>query len=216
MEPWTQTVTWGKWGLQFFECCSGVYCDHLNESLLRSWVNFHWLATPGKVYHCFMFLLFVHNCSHCGSMALWPFPDWGISGTLFLMCSWISLDRSMMLSLSVSVSRWIPTHRFPSHHRPSHQLCFGMRFPICRILSTVSWVTVRLSTAHFTPSPMTLLSLWTEAFFMFWPIVASPYDVFSRAEKDFCSSCVRGQCDEVVIESSPRLWQLWQAGQNMH
>lgn len=89
------------------------------------------------------------------------------------------------------------------HDPGSHQLCFGMRFPICRILSTVSCVTVRLSAAHFTPSPMTLLSLWTEAFFMFWPIVASPYDVFSRAEKDFCSSCVRRQCDEVVIESSP-------------
>lgn len=129
MEPWTQTVTWGKWGLQFFECCSGVYWDHLNESLLRSWGNFYWLATPGKVYHCFMFLLFVHNCSYCGSMELWPFPDWGISGTLFLMCSWISLDWSMMLSwswVSPAVFRNAVSHLpDPFHSELCHSEAFG-------------------------------------------------------------------------------------------
>ncbi len=33
-------LNWGKWGLQFFKCCCGVFCDLLDESSLRSWGNF--------------------------------------------------------------------------------------------------------------------------------------------------------------------------------
>ncbi len=38
----------GKWGLQFFRCCSGFFYDLLDESSLRSWSNF---GTPRKVHH---------------------------------------------------------------------------------------------------------------------------------------------------------------------
>ncbi len=61
-------LNWGKWGLQFFRCCCGVFCDLLDESSLRSWGNFGWPATPGKVHHCSMFSPFVDNGSHCGSL----------------------------------------------------------------------------------------------------------------------------------------------------
>ncbi len=44
-------LNWGKWGLQFFRCCSGFFYDLLDESLF-SWSNFGRLATPGKVHHC--------------------------------------------------------------------------------------------------------------------------------------------------------------------
>ncbi len=33
-------LNWGKWGLQFFRCCSGFFYDLLDESLLHSWSNF--------------------------------------------------------------------------------------------------------------------------------------------------------------------------------
>ncbi len=32
-------LNWGKWGLQFFRYCCGVFCDLLDESSLRSWGN---------------------------------------------------------------------------------------------------------------------------------------------------------------------------------
>ena len=38
-------LNWGKWGLQFFLCCSGFFCDH-----------------------CSKFSPFVYNGSHCGSL----------------------------------------------------------------------------------------------------------------------------------------------------
>ncbi len=44
---------WGKWGLQFFRCCSGFFYDLLDESSLRSWSNFGRPATPGKLHHCY-------------------------------------------------------------------------------------------------------------------------------------------------------------------
>lgn len=59
-------LNWGKWDLQFFGCCCGVFCDLLDESSLCSWGNFGRPATPGKVLHCSMFLPFVNNGSHCG------------------------------------------------------------------------------------------------------------------------------------------------------
>ncbi len=61
-------LNWGKWGLQFFRCCCGVFCDLLDESSLRSWGNFGRPATPGKVHHCSMFSPFVDNGCHCGSL----------------------------------------------------------------------------------------------------------------------------------------------------
>ncbi len=33
-------LNWGKWGLQFFRCCSGFFYDLLDELSLRSWSNF--------------------------------------------------------------------------------------------------------------------------------------------------------------------------------
>ncbi len=61
-------LIWGKGGLQFFRCCCEVFCDLLDESSLRSWGNFGRPATPGKVHHCSMFLPFVDNSSHCGTL----------------------------------------------------------------------------------------------------------------------------------------------------
>ncbi len=59
---------WGKWGLQFFRCCSGFFYDLLDESSLRSWSNFGRPATPGKLHHCYKFSPFVDNGSDCGSL----------------------------------------------------------------------------------------------------------------------------------------------------
>ncbi len=56
-------LNWGKWGLQFFRCCSGVFYDLLDESSLRSWSNFGRPATPEKVHHCSKFSPFVDNGS---------------------------------------------------------------------------------------------------------------------------------------------------------
>ncbi len=33
-------LNWGKWGLQFFRCCSGFFYDILDESSLLSWSSF--------------------------------------------------------------------------------------------------------------------------------------------------------------------------------
>ncbi len=49
-------LNWGKWGLQFFRCCSGFFYDLLEESSLHSWSNFGRPATPGKVHHGFLHL----------------------------------------------------------------------------------------------------------------------------------------------------------------
>ncbi len=61
-------LNWGKWGLQFFRCCSGLFYDLLDESSLRSWSNFGMPATPGKVHHCSKFSPFVDNGSDRGSL----------------------------------------------------------------------------------------------------------------------------------------------------
>ncbi len=42
-------LNWGKWGLQFFRCCSGFFYDLLDESLLHSWSNFG-RPTTNKLY----------------------------------------------------------------------------------------------------------------------------------------------------------------------
>ncbi len=61
-------LNWGKWGLQFFRCCSGFFYDLMDESSLRSWSNFGRPATPGKVHHCYKFSPFVDNGSDRGSL----------------------------------------------------------------------------------------------------------------------------------------------------
>ncbi len=61
-------LNWGKWGLQFFRCCSGFIYDLLDESALRSWSNFDRPATPGKIHHCSMFSPFVDNGSYRDSL----------------------------------------------------------------------------------------------------------------------------------------------------
>ena len=48
----------GKWGLLCCKCCYGFFCGLLDESLMHSWSDFCWLATPGKD-HCSVFLPFV-------------------------------------------------------------------------------------------------------------------------------------------------------------
>ncbi len=58
-------LNWGKWGLQFFRCCSGFFYDLLDESSLRSWSNFGRSATPGRFITV---LSFVDNGSDCGSL----------------------------------------------------------------------------------------------------------------------------------------------------
>ncbi len=65
----TTDLNWGKWGLQFFRCCSGFFYDLLDESSLRSWSNFGRPVTPGTVHHCSKFDPFVDNGSdYCGSL----------------------------------------------------------------------------------------------------------------------------------------------------
>ena len=43
---------------------------HVDESLLRSWVNFGQPSTPAKVHHCSMVSPFVDNGSQCIYMTL--------------------------------------------------------------------------------------------------------------------------------------------------
>ncbi len=61
-------LNWGKWGLQFFRCCSGFFYDLIDESTLRSWSNCGRRVTPGKVHHCYKFSPFVDNGSYRGSL----------------------------------------------------------------------------------------------------------------------------------------------------
>ncbi len=96
-------LNWGKWGLQFFRCCSGFFYDLLDESSFRSWSNFGRPATPGMVHHCYKFSPFVDNGSDRGSLESQSFRNGFItlsrliqSTILFLICSWISLDRGMV------------------------------------------------------------------------------------------------------------------------
>lgn len=49
-------VSWGEWGLQVFRCCSGVFYELLDESVLCSWSNFDRPVTPGKVHTAPSFL----------------------------------------------------------------------------------------------------------------------------------------------------------------
>ncbi len=93
-------LNWGKWGLQFFRCCSGFFYDLLDESALRSWSNFGRPATPGKVHHCSKFSPFVDNGSDCGSLESQSLRNGFItlymSTILFLICHWISLNHGIM------------------------------------------------------------------------------------------------------------------------
>lgn len=50
---WSMTtdLSGGQRGLQFFQCCSGFFCDHLDESLMCSWIRVGRLATPRTLHH---------------------------------------------------------------------------------------------------------------------------------------------------------------------
>lgn len=39
-------INWGKWSMQFFGCCSGVFRDLLDELSMHSWSTFGRLAIP--------------------------------------------------------------------------------------------------------------------------------------------------------------------------
>ncbi len=96
-------LNWGKWGLKFFRCCSGIFSDLLDELSLHSWSNFGRPATPGKVHHCSRFSPFVDNCSDRGSLESQSLRNGFITlsrlihvNYFVLICSWISLDCGMM------------------------------------------------------------------------------------------------------------------------
>ncbi len=90
-------LNWGKWGLQFFRCCSGFFYDLLDESSLHSWSNFGGRPLLGRfttvtsfLHLWIMTLIVVCWSPKALEMALYPFPDWYMSTILFLICSWIS------------------------------------------------------------------------------------------------------------------------------
>ncbi len=68
VESWTLTLIEASEACSFFRCCSGFFYDLLDELSLRSWSNFGWPATHGKVHHCYKFSPFVNNGSDRGSL----------------------------------------------------------------------------------------------------------------------------------------------------
>lgn len=48
-------LNWELRGLQLFRCCSGFYCDLIDESLMCSWNHSDRSATAGKIHHCWSF-----------------------------------------------------------------------------------------------------------------------------------------------------------------
>lgn len=56
----TTEPNWGIWSLQSCRCCSGFFCDLLDESLTFL-INFHRPATPEKVRSCCMFSSFIKD-----------------------------------------------------------------------------------------------------------------------------------------------------------
>ncbi len=101
----------GKWGLQFFRCCSGFFYDLLDESLLRSWINFgrsttlgRFTTVPSFLHLWIMALTVVRWSPKTLEMTLWTFSDWYMSTILFLICSWISLDCGMMYQFLLALS----------------------------------------------------------------------------------------------------------------
>ncbi len=95
-------LNWGKWGLQFFRCCSGFFYDLLDKSLLLSWSNFGRPATPEKVHHCSKFSPFVDNGSDRGSLESQSHRNGVITLSrlihvnYFVSHMFISLDRGML------------------------------------------------------------------------------------------------------------------------
>ncbi len=70
-------LNWGKWGLQLFRCCSDVFYDLLDESLLRSCVNLvgrpllgRFTTVPSFLHLWIMALTVVHWSPKALEMAL--------------------------------------------------------------------------------------------------------------------------------------------------
>lgn len=84
-------INQGKWGLQWFKCCSGLFCNLLDVSLFNSWNNFWRLIST---FQCFIHRIF--TLWFCLSRKLTKvfviFAEWcpNISDTLFLLSYWIS------------------------------------------------------------------------------------------------------------------------------
>ncbi len=92
-----------NWGLQFFRCCSGFFYDLLDESSLPLGVILvgrpllgRFTTAPSFLHLWIMALSVVRWSPKALEMALLPLLDWYMSTILFLICSWISLDRSML------------------------------------------------------------------------------------------------------------------------
>ncbi len=91
------------------EACSSL--DVVLGSFMISWMSCHcalgvilvgrpllgrFTTVPSFLHLWIMALTVVHWSPKALEMALLPFPDWYMSTILFLICSWISLDRGMM------------------------------------------------------------------------------------------------------------------------
>ncbi len=94
-------LNWGKWDLQFFICCLGSFdlwmsrCCALGV-ILVGWPLLGRFTTVPSVLHLWIRALTVVRWSPNALEMVYPFPDWYMSTILFLICSWISLDRGMM------------------------------------------------------------------------------------------------------------------------
>ncbi len=111
-------LNWGKWGLQFFRCCSAFFYDLLDESSLRSWSNFGRPATPGKVHHCYKFSPFVDNGSDHGSLE-----------SQSLRNGFITLSRLIDVNYYVS-------HLFLNFFRSRHDVLLFKHASLCQTGST--------------------------------------------------------------------------------
>ncbi len=107
-------LNWGKWGLQFFRCCSGFFYDLIDESTLRSWSNCGRRVTPGKVHHCYKFSLFVDNGSYRGSLE-----------SQILRNGFITLSRRIHVNYFVS-------HMFLNFFRSWHNVLLFKHASLCQ------------------------------------------------------------------------------------
>ncbi len=114
-------LNWGKWGLQFFRCCSGFFDDLLNESSLCSWSNFGRPAAPGKVQHWSKFPPFVYNGSDRGSLE-----------SQSLRNGFITLSRLMQVIYLVS-------HLFLNFFRSRHDVLLFKHASLCQTRPIFYW-----------------------------------------------------------------------------
>ncbi len=106
-------LNWGKWGLQFFRCCSWFFYDLL-WVVVRSWSNFGRPATPGKIHHCYKFSPFVDNGSDSGSLE-----------SQSLRNGFITLSRLIQVNYFVS-------HLFLNFFRSQHAVLLFKHASLCQ------------------------------------------------------------------------------------